>query len=111
MTDRVSRCLRLQADDNVAVALGDAVPGLVSVVGADDMTIMVSEPIRDGHKIALRDIRAGDAVLKYGVVIGFATEPILAGAWVHTHNCRSGLDERSHTLDRHTGAPTDTEYV
>jgi hypothetical protein len=101
----------LQADDNVAVALGDVVPGLVGVVGADHTAIGVSEPIRDGHKFALRDIGVGDAVLKYGVVIGFATEPIAAGAWVHTHNCRSGLDERSHTLDRHTGAPTDTEYV
>jgi hypothetical protein len=101
----------LHADDNVAVALGDVDPGLVRVVGADGTTIGVSELIRDGHKIALRDIGVGDAVLKYGVVIGFATEPIAVGAWVHTHNCRSGLDERSHTLDRHTGAPTDTQYV
>jgi hypothetical protein len=101
----------LHGNDNVAVALGDVIPGLASIVGADHMTFTVIEPIRDGHKIALHDIGVGDAVLKYGVVIGFATAPIGAGAWVHTHNCRSGLDERSHTLDRHTGAPTDTEYV
>jgi hypothetical protein len=49
--------------------------------------------------------------VKYGVTIGVATEPIGAGTWVHTHNCRSELDERSHTLDRHTGAPTDIKYA
>ena len=72
-------------------------------------TVDATESIARGHKIALRPIAEGRRrCVKYGVTIGFATEPIAAGAWVHTHNCRSGLDERSHTLDRHTGAPTDT---
>jgi hypothetical protein len=53
---------------------------------------------------------AGAAVIKYGVTIGHATSDIPAGAWVHTHNCASRLDARSATLDRHTGAPTDTKY-
>ncbi len=39
-----------------------------------------------GHKIAARDIAAGEAILKYNVVIGFAAAPIPAGSYVHSHN-------------------------
>lgn len=107
-----ARCLQLHADDNVLVALEDVAPGPISIVGSKYPKSIVSvEPVARGHKMALRPMKSGDVVLKYGVPIGFATEPIVAGAWVHTHNCRSGLDERSHTLDRHTGAPMDTQYV
>jgi hypothetical protein len=109
---RQVRCLQLHASDNVLVTLEDISPGPVSVVGTHDATSVVAiESVAAGHKIALRTLNSGDAVLKYGVPIGFASEPIAAGAWVHTHNCRSGLDKRSHTLDRHSGAPTDTQYV
>jgi hypothetical protein len=107
-----AHCLQLHAEDNVLVALDDIAPGPIAVVGIKQPNrILAIEPVARSHKVALRPFNRGDAVLKYGVPIGFATESIAAGAWVHTHNCRSGLDERSHTLDRHTGAPTDTKYV
>ena len=50
------------------------------------------------------------AVVKFGVRIGHATAAIRAGDWVHLHNCASDVDERSGTLDLHTGATTDTKY-
>lgn len=52
-----------------------------------------NETIPAGHKYALRDIQAGDYVIKYGEIIGRATADIKAGEWVHTHNVRSHLDE------------------
>ncbi len=73
--------------------------------------IQANEAVTHGHKIALLPIAAGDPIIKYGVTIGFATAPIAAGTWVHTHNCRSAIDERSHTLDPYSGAPTDTQYT
>jgi altronate dehydratase small subunit len=104
--------LRLHANDNVAVALDDAGVGDVTIVAdGDRLPAVALECISRGHKIAIRAMEVGAPILKYGVVIGYATERIAAGAWVHTHNCKSGLDERSHTLDRHTGAPTDMKYV
>jgi hypothetical protein len=107
-----SRCLRLHTDDNVAVALDDVAPGPIAITGsACDIGGQANEPVARGHKIALESITQGGVVRKLGVPIGFATRPIAAGDWVHTHNCRSGIDERSHTLDRHTGAPTDTQYI
>ena len=46
-----------------------------------------------GHKYALRDIKQGDYVIKYGEIIGRATADIKKGEWVHTHNVKSHLDE------------------
>ena len=52
-----------------------------------------NDKIPAGHKYALRDIPQGDYVIKYGEIIGRATENICQGDWVHTHNVKSHLDE------------------
>lgn len=45
----------------------------------------------DGHKYALRDIAAGENVVKYGMPIGHATAPIKKGDHVHSHNLATNL--------------------
>jgi altronate hydrolase len=50
-----------------------------------------SEAVPAGHKLALTDIPAGGAVIKYGRTIGLAKGTIAAGSWVHGHNLASGL--------------------
>ena len=97
----------LHSSDNVATLLDDA-DGAARVIGAQPQEIQLREKIQRGHKVALRDIAAGEAVVKFGVRIGHATQPIRRGTWVHLHNLASDLDERSGTLDLHSGAPTDT---
>ena len=104
----MSRCFQVHPDDNVATLLDDA-EGLVQVLGQPGCELRVLESVALGHKVALRDIPAGEAVVKYGVRIGHAIQPIARGAWVHLHNLASDLDERSGTLDLHSGAPTDAE--
>ncbi len=47
--------------------------------------------LSDGHKYALRDIKKGEDIIKYGNPIGHATEDILKGAHVHTHNVKTNL--------------------
>src|SRR5690606_27251365 len=72
----------LNALDSVAVARRALACG--SRVESLDL-----EPLDDipaGHKIARRAIAAGESVLKYGQVIGIASQDIAAGAHVHTHN-------------------------
>ena len=97
--------------DNVATLLEDSPPGPVDLLGLPQAaSIAAVEAISRGHKLALAPLAAGEAVVKFGVPIGHATVAIAAGAWVHTHNCASPLDPRSATLDRHSGAPTDTRY-
>jgi altronate dehydratase small subunit len=102
------RAFQIQAEDNVATLMDDAQVGTVDILGAGKSTISAAEQIARGHKIALRDIAANEAVIKFGVRIGHVTRAIPRGAWVHLHNLASDLDERSGTLDLHSGAPTDT---
>ena len=47
--------------------------------------------LADGHKYALRDIKAGEDIIKYGNPIGHATSDIKAGEHVHTHNVKTNL--------------------
>ncbi len=47
----------------------------------------------DGHKYALRAIRAGENVVKYGMPIGHATRDIAPGEHVHVHNVATNLGE------------------
>ena len=48
--------------------------------------------LKDGHKYAVRDIRCGEDVIKYGMPIGHATEDIVKGCVVHTHNMKTNLE-------------------
>ena len=47
----------------------------------------------DGHKYALRDIAAGEDVVKYGMPIGHATKAITKGEHVHVDNLATNLGE------------------
>ena len=51
--------------------------------------IVLAGRIRLGHKIARRDLAAGEKVLKYGAPIGSMTEPARRGAHVHVRNLKS----------------------
>jgi hypothetical protein len=106
----MARCFKINPADNVATMLDDATDGQVHVLGQSGLTVTLQEPVKLGHKIAICDIPAGQNVVKFGVAIGHASKDIRAGQWVHLHNLTSDFDERSQTLDLHTGAATDTKY-
>ena len=80
--------LVVDAKDNVATALRPFEKGesLEIEVGNSTLEVTVLQPIRFGHKIALVDIEAEQPVIKYGEVIGLATEKIARGQHVHVHN-------------------------
>lgn len=105
------QCFQINVKDNVATALEDLKPGPIDIVGVDiERQIEASESIGLGHKLSLRAINADEAIIKYGVPIGVAVVDIPEGHWVHLHNCRSQVDERSSHLDTKTGAALDTVY-
>ena len=85
------KLIRIHPSDNVAVALTDIAVG--EQLTADGQEVTAAENIARGHKIALRTIREGEPVVKYGNPIGIARTEIPAGAWVHVHNVRTGLSE------------------
>lgn len=81
----------LAPGDNVAVLLQPVAAGGTVLVKCGDAVTQVraAEAIALCHKIALRDLAPGDAVIKYGECIGEATAPIARGSWVHVHNLSS----------------------
>lgn len=56
------------------------------------------KPLSAGHKLARSPIPAGEAVVKFGQVIGYATLDIAAGAHVHTHNCAFGAHDQAYEI-------------
>ena len=80
-----SPVIRLHPDDSVLIARTSLLPG---VVVADGVTTV--DRISAGHKVAIRPIASGEAIRRYGQIIGFATTSIAPGQHVHTHNCGMG---------------------
>lgn len=79
------------AEDMVAVAVQDISPGPATgrIQSTDEQVeLEVVDEVPLGHKVALRDLPAGEQVLKYGVVIGVTTEDVPAGRHVHVHNLK-----------------------
>ncbi|MDB4882089.1 MAG: D-galactarate dehydratase/Altronate hydrolase domain protein [Gemmatimonadetes bacterium] len=87
---RLARTVRVHSSDDVAVAVDALEPG--DVIGAGSETVTVREAVPAGHKVALRALRDGDVVHKYGWAIGRTTADVEAGAWIHSHNLRTLLE-------------------
>ena len=79
--------IRLADQDNVAVATANLAKGVA--VEVDGTTLTTRDPIPFAHKVAIRAIDEGAQVFKYGVPIGRAKAPIVAGQHVHVHNIKS----------------------
>ena len=64
---------------------------------ADTVAILTGKGVAPaGHKIARQAMPKGTPVVKYGQVIGYATEDIAEGAHVHSHNCAFGEHARDY---------------
>ncbi|MDO4266994.1 MAG: altronate dehydratase family protein [Eubacteriales bacterium] len=83
--------IRINENDNVAVALRPIAKGETLTVGQYQVTAL--EEIPQGHKFALKPIGKGGEVIKYGFRIGNAKEDIPAGGWVHVHNLKTALGD------------------
>jgi altronate hydrolase len=86
------RTLRLNASDNVVVAVDQI------ALGARARGVVATARIPRGHKMAMSVIEKGAPVLKFGQIIGFATETIAPGSHIHTHNCAFGEFDRDYAF-------------
>ncbi|MFS8188756.1 UxaA family hydrolase [Rossellomorea marisflavi] len=75
--------------DNVLIALRDFEAGERVVDG--DREVVLREAVPAGHKIAREPIQKNENVIKFGMPIGRASEPIDRGDWIHTHNVVTNL--------------------
>src|SRR3954471_8731174 len=90
--------LRLVERDNVAVARR-MVPAGISLNGS--VSVICSKEVPAGHKIAVSEIDAGEPVMKYGQLIGYARSRIAPGDHVHSHNLRMREDADQRTQLNH----------
>ena len=82
--------LVLRPDDDVGVATRDLQSG------TELDTLVVTQSVPRGHKLAVRAVAAGSPVHKYGQSIGRATRDIAVGDHVHSHNLGMDDDERAY---------------
>ena len=74
----------LHPSDSVAIARVPIPAGQTLYINGQPVTARALIPA--GHKMAIRAIASGEAVHRYGNIIGFATAPIAIGDHIHTHN-------------------------
>ena len=89
----------LHSNDTVAIVNKPISKGenVVYIFDDKEITIEAMEDIPRYHKIAIKRVKKGNRVLKYGEVIGYATTDIEIGYHVHTQNL-SDLVERMEEL-------------
>ena len=90
--------LQIDPRDNVVVALSSLTPGTTVDYGSSS-SCPVTENIPAKQKLALVDLRPGDLVIMYGMVVGEATQPIARGGLLSTRNIRHRAG--GYTAQRH----------
>jgi len=90
------KAIIIHSQDNVAVA--KTAIGFGTVLKLNGTKVSVAQTVQPGHKIALQPIPEGQPVVRYGQVIGLATENIAQGATIHVHNMTIDRLQRQYEL-------------
>lgn len=70
--------IKVHEKDNVAIAVSDIKSGTEIIDG-----IIAKQDIPQSHKIALRDIKSNEKIIRYGVTLGYAINDIKKGSWIN----------------------------
>lgn len=96
--------IQISERDNVAIAVQEVKQGTEIMPG-----IITLSDIPQGHKIALTDIPKDGAIIRYGVELGYALDPIAKGQWINEHMLRlptpPGLDDMPYGVNIKTDLP------
>jgi altronate hydrolase len=95
---QLERVILLHPDDDVVIAKEELAAG--AVLRSGDTWLELRQNIHAGHKVSRRFVPSGDAIRRYGQIIGYATSDIPAGEHVHSHNLEAGRAAREY----HPGA-------
>ncbi len=77
----------INENDNVAVVLRPFTKG------EEILDITLLNDIPQAHKVAIKDIKTGENIIKYGSPIGHATQDIKKGEHVHVQNVKTNLND------------------
>lgn len=96
--------IQITEKDNVAIAVKEVQKGTEIMPG-----VVTLSDIPQGHKIALTDIPKDGAIIRYGVELGYALDPIQKGQWINEHMLRlptpPGLDDMPYGVNIRTDLP------
>ena len=95
MLQAVDLTIRLNPADDVVIARVEIPEGTTLL---KEHGVRVSARVPAGHKIAVREVKAGSPVRRYNQIIGFATRDIRAGEHVHVHNIAMGSFDRDYAF-------------
>jgi galactarate dehydratase len=74
------RLIRVHSKDNVAVVVNEGgLPAGTKLASG----LELREAIPEAHKVTLADLAQGDAIMRYGVTIGYAIRAVARGSWLH----------------------------
>lgn len=88
----MNNAMIIDSRDNVAVVIEPVTKGTdvsYDTKEGDTVTVKAAEDIPIYHKIAVKDIKKGENIIKYGEHIGLAAADIKKGMHVHEHNVKS----------------------
>src|SRR3982750_3719768 len=94
MSRPAAKTLLLNPADNVAVALSTPAVGVETPQG-----VTTTKRVPRGHKFTVKPVGTGEAIVKFGQIIGFATKDLPPGEWVHEHNCSIGEEHGAFQRD------------
>ena len=84
------RCIVLHSSDNVATLIDAGKAGEDCLLqGERSGRVTLLQDVAFGHKVCIAEIPSGGEILKYGQVIGRATQSITVGEHAHVHNLDS----------------------
>jgi len=87
--------IKLHHEDDVVIARNQlAADTVLEALGS--LRVLVDIPA--AHKLAIRPLKNGQPIRRYGQIIGFASADIAAGEHVHTHNTSMGSFERDYAF-------------
>jgi len=93
-TTQAAAIIRLNAADNVVIALRDLSTG----EAPDGLGVALLSGVARGHKIASSAIAAGENVVRYGQIIGQAKSDIAPGEHVHVQNLGMGAHQQDYAF-------------
>lgn len=90
----VPQLLVHEHEDNVGVVVVEGLTAgteMTCVVTADNssFSLLAHSDVPIGHKVALKDLKAGDTAIKYGEDIGRIVADVAKGEHVHVHNLKT----------------------
>ena len=85
--------LKINPADAVVVCLQPLKKG--TVIEVDGMSVTIHQDTPAGHKILIKDVKAGEDIIKYGYPIGHVCQDMKAGDWVNEHQLKTNLSGTS----------------